>query len=132
MGVSINNLKVDEIKSVDFVKGNERIMTINGKDATIDSYADYHQLVSSSIPSWISVDTTPLDTISSNKDDLSEEEMEKIFKYIADKFNKVPTVDHKCHNCGAVLRIDMSKHIFNCPYCESVYAIGTQNIYDFI
>lgn len=52
-----------------------------------------------------------------------------IFKHIAERFNKVPTIEHKCHNCGGTLIMKEDQHIFNCPYCDSVYAIGTSQIY---
>jgi len=51
-----------------------------------------------------------------------------IFEQIAKSFNKVPTVEHKCHNCGGTLEIKTTDGIFKCPYCKSVYAIGTKQI----
>lgn len=36
-----------------------------------------------------------------------------------------PVMKHQCNNCGGVLEMDYSKHIFVCPYCSVVYAIGT-------
>lgn len=52
-----------------------------------------------------------------------------IFKHIAERFNKIPTIEHKCHNCGGTLTMNENQHIFNCPYCNSVYAIGVSQIY---
>lgn len=62
--------------------------------------------------------------------DFSEETYEKIFAKIAEKFNRIPTIQHKCHNCGATVEIDMDKHIFVCKHCGSVYAIGTAHVND--
>ena len=41
-----------------------------------------------------------------------------------------PTFEHKCHNCGGTIELDIRNHIFKCPYCNSVYAIGTQQVND--
>ncbi len=61
-------------------------------------------------------------------------------KYFAEKFeNQImgklsahPTFEHKCNNCGGTLVMDIDNHIFNCPYCDSVYALGTNNVFDVI
>lgn len=54
-----------------------------------------------------------------------------IFNNIVKRFNKiVPTIEHKCHNCGGTLEIKPDQGIFKCPYCRSVYAIGTQRVND--
>ena len=53
-----------------------------------------------------------------------------IFKEMAKRFNRTPTVEHKCHNCGGTLEIKPDQGIFKCPYCHSVYAIGTTKIND--
>lgn len=56
---------------------------------------------------------------------------DKIFEAMVSRFNKmVPTVEHKCHNCGGTLEINANQGIFKCPYCRSVYAIGTLRIND--
>lgn len=39
-----------------------------------------------------------------------------------------PLVKMECHNCGGSLEIDTNKHIFHCPYCNAVYAVGTNHI----
>ena len=53
---------------------------------------------------------------------------DSIFKEIMNRFNKVPIMKHECNSCGATLEIDSNKHIFHCPYCNSVYAIGTTHL----
>lgn len=49
-------------------------------------------------------------------------------KQLMEKFATVPTFEHKCHNCGGTLEMKATEHIFKCPYCGSVYAIGTAMI----
>lgn len=39
-----------------------------------------------------------------------------------------PMMKMECHACGGTLEVDTMKHIFHCPYCHSVYAIGTNQI----
>lgn len=54
-----------------------------------------------------------------------------LFQKFLNKMQEVsftPTVEHKCHNCGGTLEIKITEHIFKCPFCNSVYAIGTQLI----
>ena len=79
----------------------------------------------------------PYSTIESNvatMDNLtakfSDETYDLIFKKLSEKFNVKPTFEHKCHNCGGTLIMNTEQHIFNCPYCDSVYAIGTAMIND--
>lgn len=62
--------------------------------------------------------------------DFGEEIKERVLKEIMSKFSMTPTINHKCHSCGATLVIDENKHIFKCEYCGSVYAIGTHMIND--
>lgn len=60
---------------------------------------------------------------------LSPNVEEKLFQKFLDKMNEVsftPTIEHKCHNCGGTLEIKITEHIFKCPFCNSVYAFGTQ------
>lgn len=52
------------------------------------------------------------------------------YKKLMEKLSKCPTFEHKCHNCGGTVVLDVEKHIFNCPYCDSVYAVGTAMIND--
>lgn len=59
-------------------------------------------------------------------EDLFEKSMTEYLK----KHDMKPTVEHKCHNCGATLTMNNDKHIFMCKYCGSVYAIGTRMIND--
>lgn len=42
----------------------------------------------------------------------------------------IPTVEHKCHNCGATLELQENDHIFKCHYCGTAYAVGTSMIND--
>ena len=62
--------------------------------------------------------------------ELSEPVKEKLFAQFLEKLNVVPTVEHKCHNCGGILELKATEHIFKCPFCNSVYAIGTQLVND--
>lgn len=39
-----------------------------------------------------------------------------------------PLMKMECHNCGGVLDMDTNKHIFHCPYCNAVYAVGTNHV----
>lgn len=55
---------------------------------------------------------------------------EQIYNRIMDELSKVPIVHHKCHNCGATVKMDENKHIFICPYCDSTYAVGTSMVND--
>ena len=41
-----------------------------------------------------------------------------------------PLFEHKCNNCGGIVEMDVENHIFKCPYCGSVYAIGTSMVND--
>ena len=51
-------------------------------------------------------------------------------KELLEKLSVHPTFEHKCHNCGGTLELKANEHIFKCPYCWSVYAIGTKMIND--
>ena len=42
----------------------------------------------------------------------------------------IPTFEHKCNNCGGTVEMDIDNHIFRCPYCGSVYAVGVKMIND--
>lgn len=55
-----------------------------------------------------------------------------VLKQISDAKNesKIPTVMHKCHNCGAHLELDENDHIFKCHYCGTAYAVGTSMVND--
>lgn len=57
---------------------------------------------------------------------------EKLENKIMGKLSVYPTFEHKCHNCGGTLKMDIENHIFNCPYCDSVYALGTSHIFDVV
>lgn len=59
----------------------------------------------------------------------SEPTYDDIFNKLIARLSKAPIVEHKCHNCGGTVELDEDKHIFHCPYCNSVYAIGTNQIY---
>ncbi len=54
---------------------------------------------------------------------------ENFEKQLLKKLFVHPTFEHKCNNCGGTIELDIDKHIFRCPYCGSVYAIGTSQIY---
>lgn len=54
---------------------------------------------------------------------------ENIFEEMKKRFNIKPIIHHNCHNCGGRLELKEDQHIFNCPYCRSVYAVGISQIY---
>ena len=58
--------------------------------------------------------------------DLGPTAKAKLIDEIISRFNFVPTLEYKCHNCGGVLEMKATEHIFRCPFCNSVYAVGTQ------
>ncbi len=62
--------------------------------------------------------------------DLGPNMKHKLIDEIISRFNVVPTLEYKCHNCGGVLEMKATEHIFRCPFCNSVYAIGTLPIHD--
>lgn len=53
---------------------------------------------------------------------------EKLFEEFVQSISKVPVLEHKCNNCGGTIEMDAEQHIFKCPYCGSVYAIGTKQV----
>ena len=53
---------------------------------------------------------------------------EDIFEEMKRRFNIKPIIHHNCHNCGGRLELKEDQHIFNCPYCGSVYAVGINQI----
>lgn len=55
---------------------------------------------------------------------------EKILEEILNRLTKKPVFEYKCHNCGGSLELEKNKHIFKCPYCNSVYAVGTNMVND--
>lgn len=57
-------------------------------------------------------------------------DMDEIMEEIQKRMNMVPSMEHKCHNCGGVLEMRADQHIFVCPYCGTAYAIGTVQIND--
>lgn len=68
------------------------------------------------------------DVVSSQEfDDLT---YEKIFEKMSEMFRKTPVTQHRCHNCGGTVEMNIDKHIFICPYCGSAYAIGTTHVND--
>lgn len=60
--------------------------------------------------------------------DFSERTYDDIFEEMKRRFNIAPIIHHNCHNCGGRLELREDEHIFNCPYCGSVYAVGIQQI----
>ena len=53
---------------------------------------------------------------------------EEIFEEMKRRFNVKPIIHHNCHNCGGRLELKEDQHIFICPYCGSVYAVGINQI----
>lgn len=72
-------------------------------------------------------DTTPNEFIDANGLAYFKKKFEK---QLMEKLAAVPTFEHKCNNCGGTLEMKTTEHIFKCPYCGSVYAIGTAMIHD--
>lgn len=60
---------------------------------------------------------------------LSSEVKDNIFSEFISRLSQVPVLEHKCNSCGGTLEMNADQHIFKCPYCGSVYAIGTNHIY---
>lgn len=54
----------------------------------------------------------------------------KLLDKIRKEFYSAPLIEHKCQNCGGTVEWKSDKHIFICPYCKSVYALGTEMIND--
>lgn len=59
---------------------------------------------------------------------LDQSVKEDLFEEFLQSISKVPVVEHKCNNCGGTIEMDADNHIFVCPYCGSVYAIGTRQV----
>ena len=53
---------------------------------------------------------------------------EDIFEEMKKRFNIKPIIHHNCHNCGGRLELREDQHIFICPYCNSVYAVGINQV----
>lgn len=73
---------------------------------------------------------TPILRIDQNKELVTFNDCtyDDIYEKILARLSLVPTVEHKCHNCGGVVELDAGHHVFHCPYCNSVYAIGTRMV----
>ena len=82
------------------------------------------------------LDTTsyPIRSISSkaaNSIQVDYDRLEGFKDYVESMFRDmqmIPTFEHKCNNCGGTLEMRTDEHIFKCPYCYSVYAVGTKQI----
>lgn len=70
-----------------------------------------------------------IEVTNSDSKSLNETIENKINEILA-QFGAKPLFQHTCHNCGAQLELSIEKHIFICPYCDSVYMIGTEMIND--
>lgn len=55
--------------------------------------------------------------------------LENQINEIMKRLNRTVSLVHNCANCGATLEIEENKPIFHCKYCNSVYIIGTAQIY---
>ena len=58
-------------------------------------------------------------------DVLTKEDVDGIVKDLIAKLSQTPILKHQCHSCGGTVEMDADNHLFRCPYCGSVYAIGT-------
>jgi len=61
---------------------------------------------------------------------LAEDIKKSLFDEFLNKLTIKPLLKHNCNNCGGTIELDSEKHIFICPYCGTVYAIGTNMIND--
>lgn len=123
------NVNIEKVADVKGGIGNRTIYELNAEEAQKIHISASKAISSSGL--FINPQNTIEHRITSFTDgDFSEETYEKIFAKITEKFNKIPTIQHKCHNCGATVEIDMDKHIFICKHCGSVYAIGTAHVND--
>lgn len=59
---------------------------------------------------------------------VTESDVKSILDSYLKQFEYKSTFEHRCHNWGGTLELDIDQHIFNCPYCDSVYAIGTNQV----
>lgn len=67
-------------------------------------------------------------TIDISNANITGYDYEKLFQEMMRRMTQVPLMKHSCNSCGGTLEINADKHIFICPYCGSVYAIGTVNL----
>lgn len=54
--------------------------------------------------------------------------MDEVIRRVLDRMDAKPTMLRQCNTCGGTLEMEADKHIFICPYCGNVYAIGTTQI----
>ena len=57
-----------------------------------------------------------------------ELDYDEIFEKMIERYNMKPIIHHNCHACGGTLELREDQHIFVCPYCNSVYAVGVNQI----
>lgn len=57
-----------------------------------------------------------------------ELDYDEIFEKMIERYNIKPIIHHNCHACGGTLELREDQHIFVCPYCNSVYAVGVNQI----
>lgn len=58
----------------------------------------------------------------------TELDYDEIFEKMIERYNMKPIIHHNCHACGGTLELREDQHIFVCPYCNSVYAVGVSQI----
>ena len=84
------------------------------------------------------IDSQPIDTITTTYDintytaDSSyslNKKIQELTDWIKDlEGRKFEYVELCCKNCGAKIQQKYSDSILKCPYCKTVYAIGTKQI----
>ena len=83
---------------------------------------DYNSITAPSVDSYIT-------TISNNiQYQIEDNLLEQIVRKLSNRMH--PTFQYKCNSCGGTVELDIDNHIFRCPYCGTVYAIGTNQIND--
>lgn len=55
---------------------------------------------------------------------------DRIFEMMMERWGErqVALVKQECIACGGTLEMNVDQHIFKCPYCGKVYAVGVQMI----
>lgn len=59
---------------------------------------------------------------------LTRDSIDDLFRDFISRINQIPMMAHNCNNCGGTLEMKADEHIFKCPYCGTVYAIGTEQV----
>ena len=72
---------------------------------------------------------TPDNTYTTNSSYSLNEKIQELTDWIKDlEGRKFEYIELCCKNCGAKIQQKYSDQILKCPYCKTVYAIGTKQI----